>query len=404
MAKIFSKARLVNLALVLFSLALTLPIVEVAVRLLPPEYTAYTEQYMGDALLGIPTHFQKEIALDFPDGEAKPKDVYRIVVLGDSHAVNVRREKSYAELLDAELNAQDLKGKRVEVMNAGAPGHSHYQYYLVLKERLARFRPDLAIVGYYLGNDFLDLYRNDDRPALRFDGQSWVHEPPSFSQYIDPERSGWINASKVAQLFQLFWQRKIGYTLSRVGAVWSIGEQSGQGVGAASDYLWTITQGSFINEAIWKQSMNQILFLRRFPGEKAVLDRTNLRITEMMEQLAKEQGVRIVYAPNPTKLMIEPDSDPVVLQKTLELCGLDRSALAVEDELEKELLAMLAAHGFETIDLKPGLRERAKSATLYEETYHPTWDTHEVIAHQLAKAVLPMVLGSTSTAATAGRP
>jgi lysophospholipase L1-like esterase len=388
--RLFNKARAANLALLLFSVLLGLAILEGLARLLPQELFAYNTAYMGDPLLGIPLS-NVDVKADFSE-EPKPADVYRIVVLGDSQTVSVRNEASYAEVLQALLNREDLKGKRVEVYNAGGPGHSHYQYYLTLKERLIRYQPDLVIVGFYVGNDFLDLYRNDDRPSLFFDGRQFVHKAPEFSQYIDPSRSGWLQSSRVARLVQLFLQRTAGYQLSRVRAMWAIGQQSREGYGAAARYLYTITRGYFINQHIFRQSMNQILFLKSFPSEQVVLDRVNRRVTELMKELMERDRIRLLYVPIPTKLQIEPGSDPVVLDKTLRLCGFDRNALSVEDHLNESFVSLLKEHGIESLDVKGALREKAKTGVLYDETYHLKEAAHSVIGMELYEKVKPIVL------------
>jgi hypothetical protein len=388
--RLINKTRIANFALVLVSILLGLVILEGVAHLLPQKYFSYNTAYMGDSLLGIPLS-NADVKADFPE-QPKPDDVYRIVVLGDSQTVSVRNEASYAEILQALLNKNDLKGKRVEVYNAGGPGHSHYQYYLTLKERLIRYQPDLVIVGFYIGNDFLDLYRNDDRPSLFFDGRQFVHKAPEFSQYIDPNRSGWQQSSRVVRLAQLFLQRTVGYQLSRVQALWAVGQQSGEGYGAASRYLYTITRGYFINQHIFRQSMNQILFLKSFPSEQAVLDRVNRRVTELMKELTERDRIGLVYVPIPTKLQIEPGSDPVVLDKTLKLCGFDKGALSVEDHLNESFVSLLKEYGIQSFDVKGALRERAKTAVLYDETYHLTEAAHAVIGMDLYEKVKPIVL------------
>lgn len=389
MGKLFNKARVANLALLLLSVLIGLPILEGLARLLPEEMFAHNTALKGDPLLGVPLT-NADVKADFPD-QPKPADVYRIVVLGDSHTVSVRNEASYAEVLQGLLNKDDLKGKRVEVYNAGAPGHSHYQYYLTLKERLMGYRPDLVIVGFYIGNDFLDLYRNDDRPSLFFDGRQFVHKAPEFLKYTDPDHSDWLQSSRVARLAQLLLQRTVGYQLSRVKVLWAVGEQSGEGYAAAARYLYTITRGYFVNQHIFRQSMNQILFLKSFPREEVVMDRVNRRVTELMKELAERDQIRLLYVPIPTKLQIEPDSDPVVLDKILRVCGFDRDVLSIEDRLNESFVSLLKEHGIESLDVRGVLREKAKAGVLYDATYHLTETAHAVIGKALYEVVKPIV-------------
>jgi hypothetical protein len=317
---------------------------------------------MGDPLLGTPL-LNSYPEADFPD-RTKPPNVYRIVMLGDSHTASVRNELSYAKILQALLNKEDLKGKRVEVHNAGTPGHSHYQYFLTLKERLSGFRPDLAIIGFYIGNDFLDLYRNDDRPSLFYDGRQFVHRTPEFLKYTDPGGSEWLRSSPLAKVASFYFRRTIGYEWGRVQALWAVGAHSGQGFGAAMRYLYTISRGYFIDQHIFRQSMNQILFLKSFPKEQAVIVRVNRKVTELIKEFADREHIRLLYVPIPTQLQIVPNQDREVLNQVLQLCGYGREVLSLEDQLNEQFVSLLGQYGIEALDVKAPLRARANSDRL----------------------------------------
>jgi hypothetical protein len=85
----------------------------------------------------------------------KPKDVTRILVLGDSfmegYSVNIQDSLPY--LLENILNNE---GKRVEVINMGVGGYGTLQEYLVWEEVGKNYDPDIVIVGFFLGNDLID--------------------------------------------------------------------------------------------------------------------------------------------------------------------------------------------------------------------------------------------------------
>ena len=90
-----------------------------------------------------------EIAVD------KPKDTYRIAILGDSFAFGwgVVVEKSFARLLEDKLNQTAKNGRRYEVYNLGVPGYSTFQEVADFFDKGIQFKPD-AVIVYFVENDF----------------------------------------------------------------------------------------------------------------------------------------------------------------------------------------------------------------------------------------------------------
>lgn len=394
------KDKTIKIFMIVLFTAAGLLIGEGIVRLLPQDLIEYNKALTGDPLLGSPPrHYASyelsDINADFPQKD-KPEDVFRIVVLGDSHTVSVRKQSTYPEVLEALLNDANLKGKRVEVHNAGAPGHSHYQYYLSLDRRLKQYHPDLVIVGYYIGNDFLDLYRNDDRPKLSFDGNNFAHKDPVFYRFHDPNdtNKGILESSKLLQFVQVALRRSIGYEIDRVRILWGIGEKTDEGKVASAKFLYPVIRGYFIHQHIFRQSMLQILFLEHFPREQESIDKVNLRATQLMTDIAENNDIELIYVPIPTKLQIEPKSDPGVLEGTLEVCKLDSDALKIEDSLYESFTHLLEAHGVDHVDVMNMLEKKANTGTLYDETYHLTETSHEIIAKSLYEVVQPILIRS----------
>jgi hypothetical protein len=97
-------------------------------------------------------HYNSQGYRDAERSLNKPKDVIRILVLGDSfmegYSVNIQDSLPY--LLEEFLNNE---GKRVEILNMGVGGYGTLQEYLVLEEVGKGYDPDIVIVGFYVGND-----------------------------------------------------------------------------------------------------------------------------------------------------------------------------------------------------------------------------------------------------------
>ncbi len=84
---------------------------------------------------------------------AKPKGVYRVLVLGDSFmaGLQVNDNETFASVLQDQLNRSSLPC-RVEVLNFGVPSWGTDQQYLSLREYGLRYQPDLVLVAFYAQN------------------------------------------------------------------------------------------------------------------------------------------------------------------------------------------------------------------------------------------------------------
>jgi lysophospholipase L1-like esterase len=106
--------------------------------------------------------------------EARPADVFRVAVLGDSIAFGywVAEEDAFPRQLEALLGpAGPAAGRRVEVLNFGVPGYNLDQSLEVLRSRAVRFAPDVVVLALCL-NDLESAFSYEygltvDRSARR---------------------------------------------------------------------------------------------------------------------------------------------------------------------------------------------------------------------------------------------
>lgn len=97
----------------------------------------------------------------FRGEELRPADGHpRVMVYGDSfiQAIYTRTESTLCADLERDLGAG--LSAPVEVINAGVAGYGPDQVLLKMEDELPRYRPDLAVVAIYAGNDFGDLERD----------------------------------------------------------------------------------------------------------------------------------------------------------------------------------------------------------------------------------------------------
>lgn len=85
---------------------------------------------------------------------AKPPGVFRILVLGDSfvEAVQVAENERFLARLDAILNSPGAP-RRFELIDGSCSGWGTAQEYLYLQHEGPRYRPDLVLLVFFVGND-----------------------------------------------------------------------------------------------------------------------------------------------------------------------------------------------------------------------------------------------------------
>ncbi len=161
-----------NLLALFVSVVIFLGLIELTVRIFMPQNLETPHNYYtADPFLGwklkpnlhqifTASDFTMEVKINsngFRDQEhvfQKTADNLRIMAIGDSmlfgHGVN--GEETVINQLQ-EILASDVR-KNIEVFNFGVPGYNPNQYYKTLYAQAARYKPDLILVFFYVGNDW----------------------------------------------------------------------------------------------------------------------------------------------------------------------------------------------------------------------------------------------------------
>lgn len=148
----------------------------------------------------------------------KPKDVYRIAVLGDSftQAMEVALAEAFPAVVEQELkHCEGLAGKTPEVLNFGVKGYGTGQELLSLKRDVWQYQPDFVVLAVFSENDVFDnhpeLNHTDAELAPYFrldkDGKLQLESVSDRSPWLSAVRSNtvWLKThSHIGQLIDKF--------------------------------------------------------------------------------------------------------------------------------------------------------------------------------------------------------
>jgi len=85
----------------------------------------------------------------------KAPDTFRVLVLGDSFSWAGGHDGNYTAILERRLESY-YGSHKVDVINAGYSGTHTGEQLALLKKFGLQYNPDLVILGFFVGNDFLD--------------------------------------------------------------------------------------------------------------------------------------------------------------------------------------------------------------------------------------------------------
>lgn len=124
--------------------------IEVYLHLGRPEFLKLNVNIVGD----FSDYTSRGYLDDYLFG--KRKGSFRVLSLGDSFARNLTWEnKNYHNYLDQILLNHPYKN--IEIINAGMEGTGPGYYWHILKKYGDAIKPDLVLVGFFVGNDFEEM-------------------------------------------------------------------------------------------------------------------------------------------------------------------------------------------------------------------------------------------------------
>lgn len=402
--------RLKHLALIALTVALSMTVglllAEVILRVigvksLPPRY--------GDADLGLAIQRNMDVVFDFPEyggklhmrtnnlGFHQDQNVspdkrpgeYRLAFVGDSQtAGECANNENYPAVVGRRLNSLRT-GDSVDVLNAGVGRFSPYQYYIRAKRDVLPLNPDQIVVGLYLGNDYMDLIRHDDRPYLTITskGQIEAHRP-EFIIYDDPsEPPGFLLSSRLYSLVRSALGPNLYYQYSRARILLEGLSGSSSNIPGVATYMIEVKRLTDVSLGLMTQSLAQKVWFSRFPETYAAAAKLNKHVMELFKALCDAHHIRLTYVLIPTKVQIEPQEVRSIFARIGKIDPIltAEASVAFENRIADDVLAAGRELGVEVIDPRAEMVEHLRGIRrYYPEEMHLNPAGNELIGEVLA--------------------
>ena len=313
-----------------------------------------------------------------------------IVTLGDS--------QTYGESSPAKYSWPSILGSLTgkEAYNMGVSGYGPAEYFYLLGNGALEFKPDVVVVGFYLGNDLADTY------TAVYTVERWRHlrKPASGRSQEDGEETKADGAPEAEET--PLEKKPFEYELKRrvYGAAGWFAENS---------VLYRVVTASYLGDRMREKMMldrgEKITTLdareygihtgftpvRRL--EALDLDRENIReglalalgFFDNMNKLAEENGVRFLVVILPTKESVF--GELIEGNPALQYSGEIDRLLLNERQVSAEAESYFDEHGIPYLNLLGPLREAALREQIYPNNYsgHFNRNGNRVIAESIRR-------------------
>ena len=353
-----------KLSLAFVSVVLTLLVIEVLTRTYYPQPSRMLEQnflFEYHRVYGWQFIANKTGRISFLDGVkttvainsagmrdreypvVKPLGKKRIVVLGDSFVsgLEVNSDEVFTEVMEQSLP------KNWEVLNFAVNGYGPTQEYLMLKEKVLAYKPDIVLIVIYVRNDFDDalglLYWNagHQRPKANID----EHGKLIFENIPVPIAFHALKAN--SRLFQLVHKRLSG------------------------------------RKSVINIPPEARLFKKEESAEVGRAKKVMREIIKKAHHLSHENGADFVVVVAPSMVQVYPDNYWNAIKKRYHLRDEDYDLLVLNKVLERTCTDL----GVPLLDLTPALRARAAAGKTLYYPLNTHWNTlgHSVVGEAITK-------------------
>ena len=292
----------------------------------------------------------------------KTSGIYRILVVGDSFGWVGGQEGNYTAMLERQLD-NHYGYHRIDIINTGYPMTQTAEQLVMLKKYGLQYHPDLVILGFFVGNDFIDGNPNRKRIVVN-------------DLYIDIDK----RREHIILGYPIVFQSRL---LLYVKQKYKIFTELRKG--AATEPHQRLSQeqrGPFAEETFLDLERAELEFFNISSSRKGRFQKNINYILQSiaeMDTLLKSRNIKFMVAIYPDVFQID---------KTLLRVIFERFRLHVEDydlDLAQNILkSFLQSNGISYIDFTDRFRSESQEKDLYLSS-DPHWN-HS--GNQLAADIL----------------
>ena len=288
-------------------------------------------------------------------------------------------EESFHRRLAREL--RDM-GIGVETINLGVGGYGTLQEYLAFREFGVAYRPELVLLGFYVGNDI----RNN---GLEFAPIRPGAEPGPARPYVDPDSAEWRvtridyeNALRQHEA-RMAARGRVRSTIARNSALYQLASRAKNSLtmfgGSAESVDAGVQEVASADDFEALHGVNYCEEPDRFTGGWSATARILARLRDAVDAV----GARLVVFSVPAKEEVDPD----YMSRVRDLAPDPRALCLEEAPGHRRLAEVLDRLGIESIDLLKSFRRvTARSGTALFGRIDRHWNAagHEMAARRVA--------------------
>jgi lysophospholipase L1-like esterase len=333
----------------------------------------------------------QEIPLD------KPLGALRLMCIGDSHTDGVCwNPESYPNQLEALLAStssatlKEIAGDSrqqspitsVDVINAGFGPSSPYQQVWAYQQAHRLFSPDLVIVGFYAGNDLVDLLRMDAPVRLESRDGEWKH-----IEHAETTSVAKANPNLLETLKQPLRDHSSTYhALTKIS--W-LRQAVVKRIGMGDPYRNRLEYAALVHPAPVWQGLQQAYYFRHHAEEWPTALQRQRRTLEILLEQTQKDGTQLRLIIIPTKRQIEPETDAATLSETAAILELTPDDLETDRRACDEVVELARNLRIPYLDLRPALLKASQAnpeeSLYFQFDHHLNVSGNRVVAQELAR-------------------
>jgi hypothetical protein len=331
--------------LLFFWFVVPVVVVEIAMIVLEPYLFKGFYQYDPDIGFRVRPNAGGANQFGFNDRDyplQREPGAFRILVLGDSFGWAGGKDGNYTALLEEKLN-ESSRAQRVEVINASWPMTHTGEQLLMLEKYGLQFQPDVVVLGFFAGNDFLDADPHRKRIVVN-DVYVDIDKRRELTVFGYPIVPGSRLLLFVAQKYRIF-------------------RESLRNQGLAHAQQDAPQRGTFSEETFLhiERARMELCNLRSFrQGKYAANVDFALESLRRMRDLLQARGIALIVAIFPDEFQVDDQLAETIIGRF----SLDRSDydLAL---MQKVLREFLEAEKIPYVDMLDRFRHAGRQASLY---------------------------------------